>query len=153
MEAREMANGPIRNRGRTSHRAPREPASGPARTTNGVLVPVAAPVVPAPPTLVDPQVLAQRWRRLQLEALGVLEQSVTGQFEDPAHQRERRHAAECVLGFRRGGLPMPALMGALQNDARQERGVIRLRWANGGPVKVPLSRPSDQPADADEENP
>jgi hypothetical protein len=145
-----MAKGPIRSRAQTHRRDELGPEPGLMATADGASVPRAMPMVPAAPTPVDPQALGRRWAQMEVLALDVLEDGVRGRFEDPAVQRERRQAAEAILGVRRGGLPLPAIGGALREVTAQDR-VIQLRWADGRLVKMPLHRP-DQVDEVDDDD-
>jgi hypothetical protein len=110
----------------------------------------ATSIVPAAPTPVDPQALAQRWARLEAKALDVVEVGVDGAFDDPDHYRAQLAAADRVLGFRKGGLPPPAIGGALREVTAEKR-IIRLTWGDGRLVNMPLYRP-DQIDDQDDDD-
>jgi hypothetical protein len=110
-------------------------------TTDGAAVPRTPAVVPAVPSAVDPDALAERWVRLEAKALDVVEPGVDGAFEDPDPFRAQLAAADRVLGFRRGGLPMPAIGGMLREATviQHSRG-IRIRWTDGRTVRNPHRR-------------
>jgi hypothetical protein len=120
--------------------------------------PVLAAVVPQLAAVelsaVDP--LADEWRRRQHEALAVIDAGL-GLARPGVEIEEGRYralrialgAADRVLGFRRGAVPLPTpeALGAPASLSLRERRVT-VRWADGRTVASPI-RPLHEPSDDD----
>jgi hypothetical protein len=113
---------------------------------NGQNVPVealSAPLVPPPPT--DLGLRAGQARR-EARALALVEtlQDLEGQGIDPDLYRGYKlalMAADRILGYKRGGLPMPGL-GLRLSEATVEQRTIRVKWSDGRVVTPGLTIPS-----------
>jgi hypothetical protein len=104
--------------------------------------------LPAP---VDP--LQAEWEARVSKALKVIDKGLDMEKElgNPDEYRARLAAADRVLGFRRGGLPMPSgrALGVGEVEVKDGDKVIRLRWADGRPVVLPLHDPMKRGASPD----
>jgi hypothetical protein len=118
-----------------------------AALVNPVSLPPARP--PDPPAV--PGAFEEAWSRRKRQALEVVDRGIDltqplGMEAD--EYRARMVAAKLVLGVQKSALPFPKF-GEL--EAKQGDRVIRLRWADGRLVKMPLHR-SDQVDDEDDDD-
>lgn len=100
---------------------------------------------PGPPAApVDP--VADQWGQLVKDAVDAVGSAVRAPLDDSmTEERYRAHrvrllGADRILGFRKGGLPMPTpkALGIGELTVKDGPRVVRLRWANGAPVRLPV---------------
>jgi hypothetical protein len=102
---------------------------------------------PADAAPLDP--VADQWERLVKDAVEAVSAAVRAPLDDAmTEERYRAHrvrllGADRILGFRKGGLPMPTpkALGIGELELKGGATVIRLRWADGAPVVLPLHDP------------
>jgi hypothetical protein len=110
---------------------------------------VPLPPVPPPGPPAVPGALEEAWDRRKRQALEVVDRGIDLTKPlgmEPDEYRARMVAAKLVLGVQKSALPLPKF-GEL--EAKQGDRTIRLRWADGRMVNMPLNRPDPMERDED----
>jgi hypothetical protein len=116
------------------------------------VVDLATPAAAAAP--LDP--VADEWARRTRQALDLVDRGIDASQPlgmAPDEYRARLVAVKLVLGAQKSGLPLPTrqALGALEVEAKDGDRTIRLRFADGMPVNLPLNSHGRREARRDDE--